>query len=292
MLAVAQKQYLVGHGGLHGYEHRVDVVIYSVAEMHVTLAFAYEHLAYAETAVGYALDFAHDAKHRRDPVLALVGEAALRASVEIVGDLYLHAVGNLLILLQARELFGKLVRVGLDVHDVLRHAYHALHALGVDHDLLLGLGDVELRRADHTGRYKLELKLLAVGRGDRHKPLDYLDIQSGEPYHYGEVDEIEHGVKHRQAYRHALLHGRYLSRHRVAGGQRVVKQVVVGGRVGGLDIVDKCREGPRVALAQLLGEPLGEVAERKEDGQRPGRAQKVKQQMAHGGSLGCHISAH
>ena len=69
---VAQQQELVGHGGLDGYEHRVDVVIYLVGEPGARLALAYQHLAYAVTAVGYRLYLADYAEHPRDAVLALV----------------------------------------------------------------------------------------------------------------------------------------------------------------------------------------------------------------------------
>lgn len=99
-------------------------------------------------------------------------------------------------------------------------------------------------------------------------------------------------MKHRQTYRHALLHGRHLSRHGMARRERVVKEVIIGIGVGGLDVVDKGRESSRVALTQLLGEPLGEVAEGEEDGQRPHRAQEVEEQVAHGGTLGSHIATH
>ena len=57
----------------------------------------------------------------------------------------------------------------------------------------------------------------------RYEPLYYLDIEACEPYHHGEVDEVEHRVEHREPYGHALLHGGYLRRHGVTDGEGVVE---------------------------------------------------------------------
>ena len=139
VLHVPEQEYLVGHGGFDGNEHRVYVVVYLVGELCVALALAYEYFAYAVAAVGYALYLADYAEHGCYAVLAFVGEAAFGASVEVVGYLYLHAVGYLLVFFKPRELACELLAVLLDVDDVLGHPYHPLHALGVDHYLLFGL---------------------------------------------------------------------------------------------------------------------------------------------------------
>ncbi len=99
-------------------------------------------------------------------------------------------------------------------------------------------------------------------------------------------------MEHREADGDALLHGCDLGRHGVAGGEGAVKEVIVGVGVGGLDVVDEGRERSGVALAELLGEPLGEVAEGEEDGEGPQGAEEVEEQVAHGCALGRDVTAH
>ena len=51
-------------------------------------------------------------------------------------------------------------------------------------------------------------------------------------------------------------------------------------------------ESAGVALADLLGDPAVDVDKGVEHCQHPQGAEQVEQQVAHGGALGCHITAH
>ena len=68
--------------------------------------------------------------------------------------------------------------------------------------------------------------------------------------------------------------------------------MVVGVGIGGLDVVDEGREGSRIALPELLGEPLCEVAEREEYREGPCRAEEVEEQVAHCGAFCGDVSTH
>ena len=99
-------------------------------------------------------------------------------------------------------------------------------------------------------------------------------------------------MEHRETYRHALLQRCYLYGYRMADREGVVKQVVVCVGIGSLNVVDECREGSGITLAEFLCEPLCEVTEGEEDGECPYCAEEVEEQVAHSRALGCDITAH
>lgn len=141
------------------------------------------------------------------------------------------------------------------MHQLLRHRYHAAHALGIHGHFFFGLGDIELGSRQEARCDEFEAEFLVVFGLGGYKALNNLDIKICKPNHYCHIHEIERGVEYRQAKRYAHLHHGYLVQHVVAGGKRVVEQVVVELGIGFLEGVDKVEQVVGIALADYLGEP-------------------------------------
>ena len=157
---------------------------------------------------------------------------------------------------------------------------------------LFGLGDIELGSRQEARGDEFEAEFLVVFGLRGHKTLNNLDIKICKPNHYCHIHEIERGVEYRQAKRYAHLHHGYLVQHIVAGGKRVVEQVVVELGIGFLEGVDKVEQVVGIALADYLGEPGVELGKGHKHGQAPDCAKQVEEQVAHGRAFRGHISAH
>lgn len=153
-----------------------------------------------EAGITNALQFADLAKHRTDLALRLIRQVGIAHLLQIGGNLNLHVVGNVLILLDALKLMLKVLLVLL-VEQVPHHAEHPLHPLGKVRDFLLRLQHRDFRRLHHASLQKLQVNdvvslALALLRTD-DKADDALDL-GHKPDEDERVDQIETRVECRQ----------------------------------------------------------------------------------------------
>ena len=153
-------------------------------------------------AVGDALYLADNVEHRRDTHFAFIAQSAVDNAVEVVGYLYLHAVGDFLIFADARKKFVELLGLGLDVAQRLDHAEHTVDAVGVDLNLSLCLGNVELGGVEHASGDVFELELVLFFVLGLDEEVADFHVVFGQPNHDDYVDKVEYRVENRQSERH------------------------------------------------------------------------------------------
>ena len=146
--------------------------------------------------VSDALQLAYLAQHGAYLGLGVVGEVGIADLVEVLGNLYLHVVGDALVLLYARECLYELGLVLL-VYQVAHQVEHPLYAHAKLVYLLLCLQHGEFRGLHDAGgdEAQAEVLLLALGflgLDDAAHELLYL---RNEPDEDGGVGHVEAGVE-------------------------------------------------------------------------------------------------
>ncbi len=177
------------------FEHLMQVLVLLLGEVFLAVLLARDGACEIVAGVADALKFADLAKHGAYLGFGLVGEVGIRHVVEVVGDLYLHVVGDALVLLDTGEEFGEGGIVGR-AEQFAYHTKHTLYAVGEGLYLFLCLKHGEFGGLHDAGRDETQTEvffLLFLARGDDAAD-EFLDL-GDKPDEEGRVAHVERGVE-------------------------------------------------------------------------------------------------
>ena len=176
--------------------HLVQVLILALVEVVLlALYLAINRAGNIVTGVTNTLQLTNLAQHGTDFTLCVVRQMGVAHLIEIFGNLYLHIVGDALILLDTRIELDKFLLVLLD-EQLTHHTEHALHALRERLNLLLCLQHRELRRLHEAGSNKVQAEvffLVHLLRLD-NPAYEALNLRD-EPNQDERVDHIKAGME-------------------------------------------------------------------------------------------------
>ena len=176
-------------------DHLVDVLLLHVDEGDVMLVLAQDDAGNLVAGVADGLEFIDNAEQSAGACCRMSGDGGGVDAAQITHNLELEAVGNLFVLLDAREGMAVLGMVGGKTEEVVGELQHALATHGEEDGLLACLFDGEFGGAQESSLDEVKAQLLVIVVGDGQETgHQRLDLRNEADEHQG-GDEVETGVE-------------------------------------------------------------------------------------------------
>ena len=198
-------------GIIRQLHHEMDMLVLLLGEILIGLALAVDGTCQVIAAVADALYLRHFTQHGTYLQLTFRTQASFGHLIQIIGNLQLHAVTDILVLLHTAEHFVEII-ILLRMQQVLHHSEHTAGTFGKKMYFLACLQDGQLCRRKHTARDKTQaifLVLLLHWNNGTDRTFDKLH----EPYQYQHVADIEASMECRKL--EGYGHSRIFSTHHV-----------------------------------------------------------------------------